>query len=223
MAEDKPEKAAAQFRMVIQHAPDSVAGYLNLATALLTAGRPQEAEAPLRKALQLNPLSPVSHITLGDLYTKRGLLPEAEKETLRGIELNDKLWNAWTNLGDIYVLMGRNHQAISAYRRAVPLIEGFVKVQDKDAPMWAWLAEMYAYTGDKAGYPTAMQKALALDPENPNVLLKCADIHQVLGEHRLAVDLANKAVTKGLRLSDLDSDPVARSFRADPGFRSPIR
>ncbi len=220
---EKPEEAAQQFRMVIQHAPDSVAGYLNLATALLTAGKPQEAEAPLRKALQLNPLSPVSHLTLGDLYTKRGLLPQAEKETLRGIELNDKLWYAWTNLGDIYLLLGRNDQAISAYRRAVPLIEGFVKVQDKDASMWAWLAEMYAYTGDKAGYPTAMQKALALDPDNPNVLLKCADVHEVLGEHRLAVDLANKAVTKGLRLSDLDSDPVARSFRADPGFRSPMR
>jgi serine/threonine-protein kinase len=223
MTQDKPEEAAGQFRMVIQHAPDSVAGYLNLAAALLTAGRPQEAETPLRKALQLNPLSPVSHLNLGDLYTQRGLLHEAEKETLRGIELNDKLWYAWTNLGDIYILMGRNDQAISAYRRAVPLIEGFVKVQDKDAPMWAWLAEMYAYTGDKVRCPVAMQKALVLDPENPSVLLKCADVHEVLGEHRLAVELANKAVAKGLRLSDLDSDPVARRFRADPGFRSPIR
>ena len=222
MTQEKPEEAAGQFRMVIQQAPDSVAGYLNLATALLTAGKPQEAEAPLRQALQLNPRSPVSHISLGDMYTQRGLLDQAERETLRGIELNDKLWYAWTNLGDIYILLGRNVQAISAYRRAVPLIEGSVKVQDKDAQMWAWLAEMYAYTGDKAGYPMAMQKALALDPENPGVLLKCADVHEVLGEHRLAVDLANKAVAKGLRPSHLDSDPLARRFRADPGFRSPI-
>jgi serine/threonine-protein kinase len=220
MTQEKPEEAAGQFRMVIQHAPDSVAGYLNLATALLTAGRPQEAETPLRQALELNPLSPVSHISLGDLYTQRGLLHEAEKETLRGIELNDKLWYAWTNLGDIYILLGRNDQAISSYRRAVPLIEGLVKVQDKEAPMWAWLAEMYAYTGEKVRCPIAMQKALALDPDNPSVLLKCADVHEVLGEHRLALDLANRAVAKGLRLSALDSDPVARRFRADPGFRS---
>jgi Tfp pilus assembly protein PilF len=223
MTQDKPEQAAGQFQMVIHQAPDSVAGYLNLATALLTAGRPEEAEAPLRQALRLNPLSPVSHISLGDMYTQRGLLREAEKETLRGIELNDKLWYAWTNLGDIYILLGHNDQAISAYRRAVPLIEGFVKVQDKDASTWASLAEMYAYTGDKVRYPIAMQKALALDPENPNVLLRCADVYEVLGEHRLAVELANKAVAKGLRLSDLDADPVARRFRADPGFSSPIR
>ena len=223
ISQQKPEEAAGQFRMVIHYAPDSVAGYLNLATALLTAGRPQDAEAPLRQALQLNPLSPVSHIGLGDLYTQRGLLHEAEKETLRGIELNDKLWYAWTNLGDIYILMGRNSQAISAYRRAVPLIEGSLKVQDKDATMWAWLAEMYAYAADKARYPVAMQKALALDPENPTVLLKCADVHEVLGEHRMAVDLANRAVANGLRLSDFDADPVARRFREDPGFRSQIR
>jgi serine/threonine-protein kinase len=219
MTQEKPVEAAGQFRMVIEHAPDSVAGYLNLSTALLTAGRPQEAEAPLRQALRLNPLSPVSHISLGDLYTQRGLLHDAEKETLRGIELNDKLWYAWTNLGDIYILLGRRDQAMSAYRRAVPLIEGLVKVQDKDAPMWAWLAEMYAYTGEKVRCPIAMQKALALDPENPSVLLKCADVREVLGEHRLAVDLANRAVAKGLRVAALDSDPVARKFRADPGFK----
>ncbi len=118
-------------------------------------------------------------------------------------------------------MLGRNDEALSAYRRAVPLIEGFVKVHDKDAPMWASLAEMYAYTGDKARYPIAMQKALALDPENPSVLLKCADVHELLGEHRLAVEMANKAVAKGLRLSDLDSDPVARKLRTDPGFKSP--
>ena len=89
--------------------------------------------------------------------------------------------------------------------------------------MWAWLAEMYAYTGDKARYPVAMQKALALDPDNPGVLLKCADVYELLGEHRLAVEPANKAVAKGLRLSDFDSDPVARRFREDPAFRAPIR
>ncbi len=223
MTQDRPEEAAGQFRMVIQQAPDSVAGYLNLATALLTAGKPQEAEAPLRQALRLNPLSPVSHISLGDLYTQRGLLPEAEKETLRGIELNDKLWYAWTNLGDIYILLGRNDRALAAYRRAVPLIEESLKIQDKDALMWASLAEMYAYTGNTARYPIAMQKALALDPENPSVLLKCADVHEVVGERGMAVDLANQAVAKGLRPSDLDSDPVARRFRTDPGFRRPIR
>jgi eukaryotic-like serine/threonine-protein kinase len=221
--QEKTEEAAEQFRMVIHYAPDSVAGYLNLATALLTAGKPQQAEAPLRQALQLNPLSPVSHISLGDMYTQRGLLQEAEKETLRGIELNDKLWYAWTNLGDIYILLGRGDQAIPAYQRAVPLIEASLKIQDKDAGLWASLAEMYAYTGDKVRYPIAMQKALALDPENPSVLLRCADVHEVVGEHRLAVDLANKAVANGLRLSDLNADPVARSFRADPEFRSPIR
>ncbi len=172
MTQDKPEEAAGQFRMVIQQAPDSVAGYLNLASALLTAGRPQEAEAPLREALRLNPLSPVSHLALGDLYTQRGLLHEAEKETLTGIGLNDKLWYAWTNLGDIYILLGRNDKAVTAYRRAIPLIEASVKVQDKDAPTWALLAEMYAYTGDKVQYPIAMEKALALDPENPERLVE---------------------------------------------------
>jgi eukaryotic-like serine/threonine-protein kinase len=223
MDEEKPEEAALQFRMVIQRAPDNVAGYQNLAAALLRAGRPEEAEAPLRQAVGLDGNSWAVHINLGDLYFRRGLLPQAEKETLRGIELNDKYWENWVNLAVIYRWWGRDDRAISAYRRAIPLMEELLKVQDKDATIWAELAEMYAYLGDIPKYSSAMQKAMALDPENPQVLLSSADVHEVLGDRRLAVELANKAVANGLRLAILDTDPEARKFRADPEFRPPGR
>ena len=223
MEQEKPEEAADQFRMVIQRAPDNVAGYQNLAAALLQAGRLEEAEAPLRRAVGLDDSSWAVHINLGDLYFRRGLLPQAEKETLRGIELNDKYWENWVNLAVIYRWWGRNDRAISAYRRAIPLIEELLTLQDKDAAIWAELAEMHAYLGDLPKSSSEMQKAMALDPENPLVLLSSADTHEALGEHRLAIELANKAVANGLRLASLDTDPEARKFRADPDFRRPGR
>ena len=96
-------------------------------------------------------------------------------------------------------------------------------MEDKDAAIWAELAEMYAYLGDLPKYSSAMEKAMALDPDNPQVLLSSADVHEALGERRLAIELANKAVANGLRLAILDTDPEARKFRADPDFRPPGR
>jgi serine/threonine-protein kinase len=221
MNRGKPDEAAEQFRLVITHAPDNVAGYQNLGAALLQSGRLAEAEEPLRTAAKMDNSSWAVHINLGDLYFRRGLLPQAEKETLHGIELNDKYWENWVNLGAIYRWWGRNDQAISAYHRAIPLVEDLLRVQDKDATMWAELAEMYAFVGDMTKYESAMQKAMALDPENPEVLLSSADVHEALGERRIAVELANKAVTNGLRLAVLDSDPAARKFRNDPDFKPP--
>jgi eukaryotic-like serine/threonine-protein kinase len=221
--EEKPEEAAEQFRMVIERAPDSIAGYQNLAAALLQAGRIEEAERPLRKAVGMDNSSWAVHINLGDLYFRKGHLVEAEKETLRGIELNDKYWGNWANLGVLYRWWGRDDQAIAAYKHAIPLMEELLKVQDKDAATWAELAEMYAYLGDIPKYSAAMQKAMVLDPENPQVLLSSADVHEVLGERRLAVELANKAVANGLRLAILDTDPEARKFRTDPDFKPPGR
>ncbi len=221
--QDKPEEAAEQFQMVIQSAPDSMAGYQNLAAALLQAGRLEDAEAPLRKAAGMDTSSWAVHINLGDLYFRRGLLSQAEKETLRGLELNDKSWESWFNLAVIYRWGGNKDKAISAYRRALPLMEELLKVRDKDATIWAELAEIDAYLGDIPRYSSAMQKAMVLDPENPQVLLLNADVQEVLGERRLAVELANKAVANGLRLAVLDTDPEARKFRTDPDFKPPGR
>lgn len=223
MGQKKPEEAAEQFRMVIERARDNVAGYQNLAAALLNAGKPDDAEAPLRRAAVLDKSSWAVHINLGDLYFRRRLFPQAERETLLGIKLNDKYWGGWANLAGIYRWWDRDDQAMPAYRRAIPLVQEVVRVQDKNATMWATLAEMYAYVGDRAKASSSMEKALALDPENPHVLLSCADAYEALGDRRLAVEMANKAVANGLRLATLDIDPAARRFRADPDFRPPSR
>ncbi len=101
MGQKRFEDAAGQFRIVIARAPNSVAGYQNLAAALLSAGKIEEAEAPLIRAADLAPNLWTVHINLGDLYFRRKRFPEAEKETLLGIRLN-QTWEGWANLVVLY-------------------------------------------------------------------------------------------------------------------------
>ncbi len=98
-----------------------------------------------------------------------------------------------------------------------------MKVEAQNAVLWAKLAAMYAYTGDRVSAVTWMRKALTLDSTNPYVLLNCADAYEDLDEHRTAVEMANQAVANGLRLAAFEIDPVARRFRAHPDFKPPTR
>jgi len=218
----RPQGAALQFRRVIELTPDNVAGYVNLAAVLIDDGKLDEAQAPLERAARLAPTSYVVHLNLGELYSRRRLFYQAEKAFERALALS-KHWLVWLDLAVVYRWLNQDSRAIDAYMHAVPLLEEAVKVTPKDASLRALLAEMYAYSGESTKSLTAIQAALALDPDDDKVLLSCADAYAALGNRSIAVAMANKAVANGLTLATLNRDPEARRFRADPNFNPPNR
>jgi tetratricopeptide (TPR) repeat protein len=205
---------------VIELTPDNAAGYVNLAAVLIDDGKLDEAQAPLERAARLAPSSYVVHLNLGDLFCRRRLFYQAEKAFQRALALN-KHWLVWLDVAVVYRWLNQDSRAIDAYRHAVPLLEEAVKVTPKDASLRALLAEMYAYSGESAKSLTAIQAALALEPDDVKVLLSCADAYAALGNRSVAVAMANKAVANGLTLETLNRDPEVRRFRADPNFNPP--
>ena len=221
LAQGRPQEAAKQFQRIIELGPDNLAGHLNLGIALMEDEQLDRARGPLERAVQLDPSSYRAHLNLGELYSRKRLFSHAERALLRAVALNDRSWTVWLDLAVVYRWVNQDSRAVAAYRHAVPLLEEAVKVAPKDARLRGALAEMYAYTGENNRSLSSIQAALALDSENVNVVMSCADAYAALGNRPLAVAMANKAVRNGLTSATLNGDPEARRVRADPDFTPP--
>jgi tetratricopeptide (TPR) repeat protein len=72
------------------------------------------------------------------------------------------------------------------YAKAIPLLEGVVSRDDKNADAYNWLAYATRKTGDPAASLPLYQKALAIDPKHKGA-------HEYIGEAYLMLDNLPKA------------------------------
>ena len=67
---------------------------------------------------------------------------------------------------------------------------------------------------------TRAQAALALAPDDPDVLANVSATYEELGDHQQAVQYAHLSLQKGYTLADLRPDPDMQRVLADPSFRT---
>ncbi len=215
-------EADREYQRVIGLVPDNVAGYVNRGAALMNMGRLDEAAAALKKAAGLSPSYAV-YANLGNLYFRKGDFANAVQFTRKALELNGQDYRVWVNLAGSYRWLNQDEDARQAYQRALPLAEEQVKLQPQDALLQAQMAELYAHSGDKTKALLRMDAALALAPGDRDVLVRCADVCDRLGDRARAVEFANKAVALGFPIDQLKLDPEARGIIADPNFHNARR
>ena len=206
--------AERQFQKIIDLTPDNYIGYQNRGAALIEAGRLPEAATMLQKAARLSP-SYGTYANLGQVHYRQKQYSEAAKSTEEALKLNDKDFRLWTNLAGMYRFMGRDADAIAVYRRVVPMVEQAAKARPQDAELQAQLAELYAYTGNGTKAAARIETALALSPDDPSVLARCADASDAAGKRDQAVEFVKRAIARGLAVDDLRSDPEARGILSD--------
>jgi tetratricopeptide (TPR) repeat protein len=216
------QEAAEQFRRVLELNPDNFFGTMNLGIAYLKQGRLDDAETLLQRAQQLDPSSYSAPAHLGIVYNNQGRPDLAAEAYQRALQLNPRIWQVWKNLAVARRWLNEHGAAVDAYRKAIPLLEKEVQVSSQNALLQARLAEMYAYSGQRAQAETWVRAALANDhPHNSAVLISCADAYAALGDIGRAVEIANLAVESGLTRESLKQDPEAGRFTNDPTFKLP--
>jgi serine/threonine protein kinase/Flp pilus assembly protein TadD len=214
--------AIAQLNRATELTPDNTLAYNNLAGAYLASARPEDlvlAEKALRRSIEISPTYPAL-ANLGFLYIQQKRYLESAEMTKKALKLNDKDFLAWENLDWAYRWLGQDAKAAVARTKAVELLERAAQANPRDAQAQSHLAYHYGGKGLREEALTRVQAALALAPEDPDVLANVSATYEELGDHKQAVEYAQLSLQKGFTLADLLPDPDMRSVLADASFRA---
>lgn len=176
------------------------------------------AENALKRSIEISPTYP-AYANLGYLCLQQKRYAESAEMTRKALQLNDKTFVVWENLDWAYRWLGEGDKAAAARERARALLEQAVQSNPRDAQAQAHLACQYGSKGMRDKALRRVEAALALGPDDPDVLANVSDTYEKLGDHRLALHYAQLSLEKGYTLDDLHRDPDMKSVLNDPNFR----
>ena len=120
-------QAAAAFQQALRLEPDNATAYVHLARAFEALGKEQEAFDSYHKALQLVPSAPYVHNRLGYILAEREDWQGAANAWYQTIQLAPHYAYAYANYGEALEKMGREKDALSTYKNAVPVCVRFTQ------------------------------------------------------------------------------------------------
>jgi tetratricopeptide (TPR) repeat protein len=184
--------------------PDDAEAHKNAGLALMSAKKREAAEAEYREALHLKPDYAAVYYDLGILYQDRKAYDQAIVEYKKAIALDPSQGDPHCNLGNTYRAKGDLNSAIREFREAKRLspdspinlynlaaaltarnpreaIPVFQELEDK-FPDFEMCHDCFGktllWTGDVAGAQSEFQKAVQLDPSDPEPHLSLGEIQK---------------------------------------------
>jgi len=149
----------------------------------------------------------------------QGRYREAVQVLQEAVELYPNRHSLWRNLGDAYRgTPGLEAKARGAYEKAIELASALSAMNPKDADTHADLALYSAKLNRKQDALAYAAKALRCAPADNEVLLKCAEAHELAGERARALELIERLLRAGFPPDRIQKEPELKLLRADPRF-----
>jgi len=219
----KYPEAIAQYKHALQLTPDNAQVLLNLGGAYVDSGDAKNlplAEAALKKSIELSP-SYGAYANLGMLLYREHRYREAVEATQQALKLNSADYYVWDNLRSAFEWLHDEAGAQSAASSEKPLLLDSLKLHPQDANADSDYADISAKYGPRDQADPRIRTALALSPNDPNILEAAAVTYENLGDRKIAVRYMNEAFSKGYTWQQSLEDPEAQSLLKDPGIRPP--
>jgi serine/threonine-protein kinase len=125
----------------------------------------------------------------------------------------------WANLADAYRWTPElASRAPGAYEKAAHLAEGELSLNPDNAGAHATLAICDAKLGRMDPARHHIQRALEIEPANPDHLFYAAIVADVAGKSDEAIGWIRKAVKAGLGAAQIEREPELKNLRSSPGF-----
>ena len=214
-------EAAAQYKKVTELTPDNAIALTNLGIAYYRQDRFSEARNALEKSIHIQPRFS-SYRTLGSLLSVEGKYSEAAVMYQKAVDLNPSDYTTWGNLGSAYLRSGDKDKARSAHERAIALAERS-RTENRNEPLLlANLAGYYATVGRADRSLTLLRQAIALAPDNPDIVCKVGETYEVLGHRDEALRWIARALELGFSPEIVKRGPEFAALRSDPRFSLPV-
>ena len=212
-------EAESMFRKASELAPGNQLVIENLGNMYLFEGRYQDAIDSYQRSISLKPMMP-AYSDLGEAYFYLHRYPQAINSFEKAKELKENDYLNWGNLGDaLYWSPERRNEAPQAYKRAIELARERTQTNPRDQIALIYLAEYSAMIGDRQSASSAVQKALAVAPNDSEVMFRAALVHNQLGDKEQTISWLKKAADAGYSRPIIRDTPDFANLRTDPHFR----
>ncbi len=160
------EVAAEHFQRAAELDPDNVEPLLDLAAVRRSQQRDRDAEALLDRARELRPRDPSALHTVAEALRTQGRVEEAIAGYRAVLELDPEFAPSHAALGIALYQMQRYRAGLASMQRALEL--------DPELPVAAslhlFMGRAWAELGDTEAAAEQYQRALRIEPRNPEVL-----------------------------------------------------
>ena len=215
------DDALAAARKVIELQPDSPIGYQLSGTVSAARGDLPAATRSFEESIKRGG-SPATYSTLGTVYYLQGRFADAAIAYREAIARRPNNALAHRNLGDALRQLRRADEARAAYQDALRLYDADLTVNPKDAVALATRATCLARTGRVKEALASSDRAVALAPDNPDVLYERTLVLLAAGRHGDALAAAARASAAGYSMELLKGDADLGPLTRDPRFQTLI-
>ena len=192
----KLDDAAKAYERVTQLQPDSARGYHMLGTVQQAAGQTAAALESYRKANAIRPADS-TWSNMGTILYWEGDYARAAEAYQSAIALAPHNPELHANVGDAQQKLGLRDEALVSYRRAIDEMKAQLAVNDRDPTNLAVLGMYQAKVGDRPAAEASIGQALALSPDDGDVLYNRAIVHALAGETSQACAALERALARG--------------------------
>jgi tetratricopeptide (TPR) repeat protein len=199
----KYDCALEEYKQVELHGSDSAAAHMLRGEALDGLARTPEAVAEFEAAVKVAPREPDANFGLGYLQWKLSNFEEARKSFENELAIDPNHPQALAYVADIAL---RNNEP----DKALPLLEKAIKQKSDVRIAYVDLGAILTQKKRYAEAAKALQRAIALDPSQPDAHFRLGKVHQAIGN----MSAAEKEFAKVRELHEKQNEDVASKMTA---------
>jgi tetratricopeptide (TPR) repeat protein len=144
---------------------------------------------------------------------------EAADEFRRSLQLAPNAYDSWSALGDAEYYGGHRDQAIKDYKKGLELATAQLEASPKDANILGDIGGMYSMLGDASNAIDFMNRALAIDHTDNQLMFNAALLYNQLHQTGPALEWLDKALQAGYSRPVIASAPALDNLHSNPRFQ----
>lgn len=216
----RPAEAISPFERVTELNPDYAMGFNNLGAAYYNSGDVESGEKAYLQSIAIKPTE-FALSNLGTMYYNTGRFEKAAEMFTQAIGITPHDFRLWGRLAFAKRFApGLKSDAQDAFEMAIQLAEDSLSVNPNDAKTLAYIAAYYANVGEASKADAAIDRAVAMAPDDPHTHYFAAHVQAVRGDLSEAVDSLERSLDLGYATDAITNDPVFADLRSNDRFQA---